>query len=88
MNDASAKEIGDFVRFNRKQSGLSQFEFAKVAGIGKTSVFDIEKGKPTVRLATLLAALRALNIRIKLCNLPAEEAAPATEHTREDWKNW
>jgi HTH-type transcriptional regulator/antitoxin HipB len=88
MNETSAQEIGDIVRFNRKKSGLSQFEFAKVAGIGKTSVFDIEKGKPTVRLATLLAALRALNIGIQLCNLPVEEVAPAIEQNRDDWKNW
>ena len=45
---------------------MSQSELATLAGIGKTSVFDIEKGKPTVRLATLMAALRALNIALTL----------------------
>ena len=50
------------MRHHRRRSGLSQRELADLAGIGKTSVFDIEKGKPTVRMATLMAVLRVLNI--------------------------
>ena len=37
-----------------------------LAGIGKTAVFDIEKGKLTVRFDTLTAILNVLNIRIQL----------------------
>ena len=58
--------IGQVVRFHRKRAGISQHALADLAGIGKTSVFDIEKGKSTVRLATLLAVLRALNISMLL----------------------
>ncbi len=58
----SAQLIGEAVRHHRRRSGLSQRALAELAGIGKTSVFDIEKGKPTVRLATLMAVLRVLNI--------------------------
>lgn len=61
-----APEIGAIVRYHRRRSGLSQGELAALAGIGKTSVFDIENGKRTVRLATLMAALRALNIALTL----------------------
>jgi HTH-type transcriptional regulator/antitoxin HipB len=43
-----------------------QTSLADLAGIGKTSVFDIEKGKPTVRMTTLLAVLNTLNIRLLL----------------------
>ena len=32
----------------------------------KTSVFDTEKGKPTVRLSTLMAVLPSLNIGLTL----------------------
>ncbi len=39
-------------------------DLADLAGVGKTSVFDIEKGKPTVRLATLVAVLSVLNVKI------------------------
>jgi HTH-type transcriptional regulator/antitoxin HipB len=61
----NANEIAKIVRYYRKQSGLSQKEFAKISGIGKTALFDIEKGKETVQLRTLLKVLAVLNITMK-----------------------
>ncbi len=58
-------EIAETVHYYRKQSGLSQQELAKLAGVGKTVVFDIEKGKETVQLNTLLKILDILNIHMK-----------------------
>ena len=58
------KNIGKMLRFHRKQAGLSQEELATLAGIGKTSIFDIEQGKLTIRFSTLLTLLNALNIQI------------------------
>ena len=66
MKADSSRVIGDVVRFHRRRGGLSQHELADLAQIGKTSVFDIEKGKPTVRLATLMAVLGVLNIDMGL----------------------
>ncbi len=57
-------ELANLIRYCRKQSGLSQLELARLAGVGKTVVFDIEKGKETVRFNTLLKILDVLNIRI------------------------
>lgn len=45
-------------------SGLSQTELALLAGVGKTVIFDIEKGKLTVKLETLFKVLKVLNIRV------------------------
>ncbi|MBC8453968.1 helix-turn-helix transcriptional regulator [PVC group bacterium] len=59
-------ELGKVVKYHRQRSGLSQCALADLAGIGKTSVFDIEKGKPTVRLATLAAVLAVLNIDLSV----------------------
>lgn len=59
-------EIAKSVHDTRKLAGLSQQELAKLAGVGKTVVFDIEKGKETVQLNTLLKVLAVLNIQIKL----------------------
>jgi y4mF family transcriptional regulator len=53
------------VHYCRRQSGLSQAELAKLAGVGKTVVYDIEKGKESVRLNTLLKILDVLNIKMK-----------------------
>lgn len=58
-------DIAKMVRYFRKQSGLSQQQLAQLAGVGKTVVFDIEKGKKTVRLNTLLKILEVLNIKPK-----------------------
>lgn len=50
------------MRDHRKLSGLSQAELAKLAGVGKTVVFDIEHGKESVQFDTLKKVLVALNI--------------------------
>ena len=60
-----SKMIGAMVRFHRKKSGLSQAELAKLGGLGKTVIFDIEKGKSTVSFATLLKVLETLNIKME-----------------------
>lgn len=54
------------VRDHRKLSGLSQTELAKLAGVGKTVVFDIEHGKESLRFDTLKKVLVALNITFVL----------------------
>lgn len=61
-----SNEIAEAVRIHRKKAGLTQKGLADLAGVGKTVVFDIENGKETVRLDTLLRVLNALNMRIIL----------------------
>ena len=61
-----SKIIGDIVKFHRKKAGLNQKGLAELAGVGKTVVFDIEKGKETVKYKTLINVLHVLNIRIEL----------------------
>ena len=58
-------EIANLIHYYRKQSGLSQQELARLAGVGKTVIYDIEKGKESVRLNTLLKVSDVLNIQIK-----------------------
>lgn len=59
-------EIAKVVKACRKASRLTQIELAKISGVGKTVIFDIEHGKATVQLNTLLNVLEALNIRLHL----------------------
>ena len=76
MKMRSAESIGEMIRSHRERSGLSQHALAELAEVGKTSISHIEKGKPTVRLATLLAVLRTLNIELVLDGpLMAESSA-------------
>ena len=67
-------EIANLVHYYRKQSGLSQQELARLAGVGKTVIYDIEKGKESVRLSTLMKVFDVLNIQIKF-----ETPFPQTE---------
>lgn len=43
----SIATVGRIVQFHRKQAGLSRIALADIAGVGKTIVYDIEKGKQT-----------------------------------------
>ena len=58
--------IGEIIKRHRKKSGLTHSGLAKLAGCGKTVIFDIEHGKETVQLDTLLKICRVLNIRLFL----------------------
>lgn len=54
------------IKKHRKAAKLSQIQLAEMAGVGKTVVYDIEKGKETIQLATLRKILKVLNIKIEL----------------------
>lgn len=58
--------LANTIKEHRKAAGLTQLQLAELAGVGKTSVFDIEKGKETVQLDTLRKILTVLNIKIQL----------------------
>jgi y4mF family transcriptional regulator len=57
-------KLSEIVLFHRKKSGLSRNQLADLAGVGKTVIYDIEKGKESIRLSTLQKVLKALNIKI------------------------
>ncbi len=58
------QDLRDIIQYHRKLAGLSRIRLAETAGVGKTVIFDIEHGKQTVRLETLLKVLEALNLRL------------------------
>lgn len=62
----TSKQVATVVIFHRKKSKLTQKQLADLAGVGKTVVFDIEKGKETVQLNSLLKVLSVLNIRLEM----------------------
>jgi len=61
---AAINELHHIILFHRKQAKLSREELAELAGVGKTVIYDIEKGKTTVRWSTITAVLYALNLNI------------------------
>jgi y4mF family transcriptional regulator len=62
-NDTMAS-LAKVVRGTRKAAALTQLELAELAEVGKSAVFDIEKGKANVQFSTLLKVLRVLHIEL------------------------
>ena len=60
------QELAQIIRMHRKAAKLSRVQLAELAGVGKTVIYDIEKGKESVQLDTLQKILKVLNIRIIL----------------------
>jgi y4mF family transcriptional regulator len=58
--------LAEIIKKHRKAAGLSQLQLAEMAGVGKTVVFDLEKGKETIQLDTLRKILFVLNIKVQL----------------------
>lgn len=58
------QKLKDIVKEHRKLSGLTQAQVAKLAGVGKTVVYDIEHGKESIQYDTLMKILRVLNVSI------------------------
>jgi HTH-type transcriptional regulator/antitoxin HipB len=56
--------LSELILQTRKRANLTQAELAELAGVGKTVVWDLEHGKRTVRLETLVKILAPLNIEL------------------------
>ena len=74
-------KLAEIILYHRKQSGLTQQELAQLAGVGKNTVYGLEKGQQNVRLENLLKVLQVLNIELDfkgpLCEAFMEEYSSA-----------
>jgi y4mF family transcriptional regulator len=66
----TAEEIGFVVRQARLAQGLRQDQLAAAAGVGVRFLVELERGKPSVRLAKVLAVLDALGCRLQVTPPP------------------
>lgn len=58
------KEIANIILYHRKKSGFSRNELAEYAQVGKTAIYDLEKGDKNFRIDTLLNVCDILNIKL------------------------
>ncbi len=58
------KNLSKIIRFHRKKAGLTQKSLADLAGVGKTVIFDLEKGKESVQFDIIMKVLKVLNVNI------------------------
>ena len=56
------------VRSRRKSLKLTQVELARFAGCGPDFVYDLESGKPTLRLDKLLGVLTVLGLELRVAD--------------------
>lgn len=57
--------LGEMVRVHRRKARLTQPGLAKLAGVSRSVVWDVEHGKETVQWDTLQKLFRVLNITIE-----------------------
>lgn len=61
-----AAALAAAVRARRKALGVTQHALALLAGCGPDFVYDVEQGKPTLRLDKLLDLLNVLGLELLL----------------------
>lgn len=62
MRIKTARELGMRLREAREDASLTQAELAERIGTSRQWVFDLERGKPTIRIGLVLRALSALGL--------------------------
>ncbi len=62
MQVRTAKEIGMFIRDQRKRQKLDQAALASLIGVNRRWVMEVERGKPRAEIALVLKALEALGL--------------------------
>lgn len=70
------------VRLHRKKCGLTQIQLANLAGIGKTTVFDIEKNRHAFHTDTIHKICEALNLKMHI-DSPLEVPEPGKSSQRQ-----
>jgi HTH-type transcriptional regulator / antitoxin HipB len=73
------QQLGEALRTARKQLALTQSQLALAAGVGVRFIVDLEAGKPTLRLETVLRVIDALGGEINLTGLSLSPSSKTTE---------
>lgn len=60
----AAARLGASVRTRRRSLGLNQAELANLAGVGLAFLYELEHGKPTVRIDKVLAVFAVLGLEL------------------------
>lgn len=58
--------LGAAVREQRQRLGLAQAVLADLAGVGVAFLYDLERGKPTLRIDKVLSVLDALGLGLSI----------------------
>ena len=64
--DVLAHRLGTAIRRRRKELALTQQQLADFAGCGLAFLYDLERGKRSVRLDKVLAVLDVLGLELRV----------------------
>ena len=67
--------VAGLVRSLRQQQQLTQRQLAVRAGVGPRAVWDLERGKPTIRLDVVNRVLAVFGRRVTVADVPAHSGA-------------
>ena len=60
------KELGDYIRQERKKLQLTQKEISEFTDVGRKFVLDLEKGKTTAQIGKIFEVLNGLGLELHL----------------------
>ncbi|MBI4957624.1 MAG: helix-turn-helix transcriptional regulator [Myxococcales bacterium] len=66
--ETPGRRLGAAVRRRRKALRLSQLDLCRYAGCGLAFLYDLERGKPSVRLDKVLDVLQVLGVELRLAD--------------------
>lgn len=66
LESADRKLLGVVLRDMRKRAGLSQPAMAEPLGLNRASISNIESGKHTISLATLISAAQVAGLKVRI----------------------
>lgn len=66
MHVRTALELGAAIRERRRRLNLDQDDLAKIVGVSRKWIIDVEKGKARAEIGLILRTLDALGIRVSL----------------------
>lgn len=87
MRVSTAKELGAYVRGERRAQSLTQVELASRAGVSRDWLIRLEAGERRLEVGLVLDVLNALERPLRTSELPARQpdgADAAFTHRRTD----
>jgi y4mF family transcriptional regulator len=69
------RNLAGLVRFLREEHKLTQRQLAERAGVGPRAVWDLERGKPTIRLDVVTRVLAVFGRRVTVADAPPHSGA-------------
>lgn len=65
--------LGENIKLARKRRKLTTIQVAERAGIDRTTLYQVERGKPSVSMGAYFNVLRVLNLQNDFLMLAAED---------------